>query len=461
MFLKNTINATSRLVPLHKQLRLTNKIMGVSRRLFGDTDARTFDENPPADISNIPLEEIDISNPFLVKQGKWQAYFKRLREESPVHYTPKSPFGPFWSVTLHEDVGFVDRNHDLFTAAPYIVLGEPPTGLIADTFIANNPPIHTARRKAVQAVVGPQNLKEFEGLIRKRTQKLLDSLPVNQPFDWVQTVSVELTSQMLATLMDFPFEERHNLIAWSDCAVSHDKMTGGGVDVHTYFKAAADMLEAFTNLWHEKKAKRDRGEPLGFDAMSLMLQNEKTKDLAEKKPIEFIGDLALLIVGGNDTTRNSMTGGVWAFHQYPEELQKLKDNPDLMPNAVSEIIRWQTPLAYMRRVALQDVEMRGKTIRKGDKVLMWYVSANRDESVFEDADRLKIDRSNARNHLSFGSGIHRCMGNRVADMQLMILWQEILARFDRVEVLEAPTPTRSNFVKGYHSMSVKLHPKTS
>jgi cytochrome P450 len=186
-----------------------------------------------------------------------------------------------------------------------------------------------------------------------------------------------------------------------------------------------------------------------------MLANESTKNMIED-PVEFLGNLILLIVGGNDTTRNSMTGGVDALNEFPKEFIKLKNDPSLIPNMVSEIIRWQTPLAHMRRIATQDVELNGKTIKKGDKVVMWYVSGNRDERAIDNPDQFVIDRDKVRNHLSFGFGIHRCMGNRLAEMQLRILWEEILLRFDNIEVVETPKYVQSNFVKGFTKLMVKV-----
>jgi cytochrome P450 len=175
------------------------------------------------------------------------------------------------------------------------------------------------------------------------------------------------------------------------------------------------------------------------------------------RPLELLGNMMLLIVGGNDTTRNSMTGGVLALNQYPEEYAKLLAAPDLIPNMVDEIIRWQTPLAHMRRTVASDVEYGGADFKQGDKVVLWYLSANRDEDVFPDGERFQIDRPNARDQLAFGTGIHFCMGAHLGRMQLQVLWEEIMKRFSRIEVTGEPARVRSNFVRGYSRLPVRLH----
>ena len=453
------IETGTRIVPLEYQVKGSHVVQTVKQRLSLHRPIPNFVETPIPDVNTLAIEDIDVSNPFLYRQDKWQPYFKRLRDECPVHYQKKSPFGPFWSVTRYEDILFVDKNHDLFSAEPIISLGPQPEGLEIETFIAMDPPKHDVQRAAVQGVVAPKNLKQMEDLIRSRTADVLDNLPLNQPFDWVSNVSVELTARMLATLFDFPYEQRRKLAHWSDVAAGSPETFGGTSDTHEAFTTAAEAARLMSQLWREKAARKAAGEELGFDLISLLLSNDDTKDMINR-PMEFMGNMVLLIIGGNDTTRNSMSGGVLALNQFPDEFTKLKNNPALIPSMVSEIIRWQTPLAYMRRVAKEDVELNGQTIKKGDKVVMWYASGNRDERSIENPDQFIIDRKNVRNHLSFGFGVHRCMGNRLAEMQLRILWEEILQRFENIEVMSEPKKIQSNFVRGYTEMMVTITPKT-
>ena len=400
-----------------------------------------------------PLDEIDFSDPRMFLEDNWYAYFARLRDEAPVHYQAESPFGPFWSVTRFDDIVAVDSNHQDFSSEPVIVIGDPEEDMPLDMFIAMDPPKHDLQRRAVQSVVAPRNLAQMEALIRSRVADILDNLPVGETFNWVDEVSINLTTQMLATLFDFPFEQRSKLTYWSDMATAAPEISGGDADPQEREAAMMDCLATFTQIWHERKG----SDSDSFDLISLLQRDPITCDMVVN-PIEFLGNLVLLIVGGNDTTRNSATGGVLALNQNPAEYDKLRTDPGLIPSMVSEIIRWQTPLAHMRRRATRDLEFRGQKIREGDKVVMWYMSGNRDERSIDNPDAFIIDRKNPRHHISFGFGVHRCMGNRLAEMQLRILWEEIMQRFSFVEVMAEPKRVQSNFVRGYETLPVRVHP---
>ncbi len=403
---------------------------------------------------DIPLEDINPASPRLFSENRWQEYFERLRADDPVHFNETESAGRYWSLTRFNDIKAVDTDWQNFSSNAGITLGLPigvelPEGALQGitTFIAQDPPEHDTKRKTVTGAVAPTNLAKLEPLIRERTVRVLDSLPENEAFDWVDTVSIELTTMMLATLFDFPFEDRRKLTRWSDVVFAIPQPGGIIETIDQRREELLECLEYFMRLWNERK------ENPGEDLVSMLVHGEDTKDMP---PMEYLGNLLLLIVGGNDTTRNTMSGSVYGLNKFPEQYDNLVANPELIPKMVSEVIRWQTPLAYMRRTANNDCIIGGKQIKKNDQILMWYVSGNRDADVFENADELDIERHNARQHVSFGFGIHRCMGNRLAELQMRILWEEILQRFEKVEVLEEPERTLSSFVKGYTYMPVKV-----
>ena len=395
----------------------------------------------------LPIDEIDVARPGLFQSDTHWPYFERLRREDPVHYCADSEFGPYWSVTKYKDIMAVDTNHQVFSSDASvggISIAGSPNEEGPSMFISMDPPKHDVQRKTVSPAVAPQNLHAMEPLIRERTQRVLDGLPIGEPFDWVDRVSIELTTQMLATLFDFPFEERRKLTYWSDLTVADN-------ETMTEEEVRAELMNCafyFQNLWNVRK-----DAPPAGDLISMLAHGESTKDMPL---MEFLGNILLLIVGGNDTTRNSITGGLLALNQFPDEYAKIRADPSLIPAMVPEIIRWQTPVAHMRRTAKTDIEFGGKTIRAGDKVIMWYASGNRDETAIENPDAFIIGRERPRQHLSFGFGLHRCVGNRLAELQLRILWEEIMKRFPRLEVVGEPDRVPSAFVRGYSSMQVVI-----
>ncbi|MEZ5225865.1 MAG: cytochrome P450 [Acidimicrobiales bacterium] len=411
-----------------------------------------------ADADQLAIDEINVLNAHLFAEHRWFDYFARLRREDPVHFNELETAGRYWSVTRYDDVRAVDSDWKTYSSADGITIGPrigspmPETvGSGSASFIAMDPPDQTAQRKTVRGISAPSSLRNLDDLIRERTVGVLESLPEGETFDWVESVSIELTTLLLATLFDFPLEDRYKLTRWSDVATSIPQ-PGGIVESGAQQRAEIrECLEYFEQLWIERETNP------GFDLVSMLVHGDATRHLPASA---HLGNIFLLIIGGNDTTRNTMSGSVYGLNQYPDQYAQLIADPSLVANLVPEIVRWQTPLSYMRRTATCDTELGGKQIRKDDQVLMWYLSANRDESVFGDnADAIDLHRPNADRHLSFGYGVHFCMGSRLAELQLRVLWEEILARFERIEVQDDPTYTFSSFVNGYAKLPVSVQRK--
>ena len=404
------------------------------------------------DPATIPLDEIDVAQPALFEADAYWPFLDRLRKEDPVHYCKDSQFGPYWSVTKFHDIMEVEGNPKVYSSAEGISIAPVNTSTLpVEMFIAMDGPRHAEQRKTVQGVVAPRNLANMEPLITERVAKILDSLPIGETFNWVDKVSIELTTQMLATLFDFPFEDRRKLTFWSDVATTQPGPGGLVETVEERRDVLMDCLASFTKLWNERV-----NEPPRDDLISMLAHGEATRNM---QPYEFLGNLMLLIIGGNDTTRNSISGGVLVLNENPDEYKKLRENHSLITNMIPEIIRWQTPLTSMRRTVTEDTVLGGKNLKKGDKVVLWYVSGNRDEEVIDKPYEFIIDRERPRHHLSFGFGVHRCMGNRLAEMQLRILWEGIMERFEFVEVVGEPVRSLSTLIKGFSELPVKLHPK--
>ena len=404
----------------------------------------------------LPLDEIDVSNPRLYQDDVIGPYFARLREEAPVHWCARSAYGPYWSITRYQDIVTVNADDTRVSCSYELgghILGYDTMfrshGVDARMFQSTDPPVHTAQRKAIAPIVARASVREMETRIRELCGAILDTLPVGETFDWVERLSIELTTQVLAMLFDFPWEKRHLLTRWSDVAVSEPGF--GIVDSwEGRRQELEDCFATFAELWRE----RATGEPRG-DLLSLMIQSEGTRNLS---PGEFLGNLINLIVGGNDTTRNSLTGGVIALNRYPAEYDKLRANPALVASMVPEIIRWQTPISHMARTAVQDFDLGDAHIKAGDRIAMWYISGNRDERDITAPEDFIIDRDNPRRHLSFGFGTHHCVGYRLGELQLQIAWEEILKRFRHVEVMGEPRRVCSNIIHGYSALPVRLHP---
>ncbi len=408
--------------------------------------------DPDLDPYDIDLADLNVANPELFRQQLVYRYFQRLRDEAPVHYCAQSQYGPYWSISRYHDIMEVEKNHQVFSSSyefgGVTITGTPSSSNEIPNFISMDPPTHDVQRKAVAPGLAPRRLHELRTLIRSRAGNILDALPLNETFDWVSAVSVELTGRMLATLFDIPQEDRHLLVKWSN-AISNADDPAYASSAADFYRALAEIGEYFQEVWDERKS---RSEP-GDDLISMLAWGEHTKDMGSK---QMLGNVILLLVGGNDTTRNSISGGLAALNQFPAQYDKLRSNPALVASMVPEIIRWQTPLVAMRRTAVEDFTFHGQNIAKGDMVIMWYLSGNRDPRAIDQPDEFIIDRSRPREHLSFGFGIHRCLGNRLAEMQLTILWEEILKRFEHIELVGEPVRASSTVFHAIQSMPVKI-----
>jgi len=401
-----------------------------------------------------PLAALDPAQPALFQSDTMWPTFERLRREDPVHYTADSEFGPYWSITRYNDIMAVDTNHQVFssdyTRGGITIAGGSTNMEPLPMFIAMDPPRHDVQRKAVSPAVAPPALAAMATEIRERAAAILDGLPIGEEFDWVDLVSKELTAMTLATLFDAPQEDRRKITYWSD-VVTTVPMPGALVETfEEKMQVFGEYNAYFAALWNKKV----NAAP-NHDLISMLAHHPATRHMEAR---EYFGNVVLLTVGGNDTTRNTISGSVLALNQNPDQYAKLRANPSLIPSMVSETIRWQTPLAHMRRTAVEDIEFQGKKIRAGDKVVMWYVSGNRDDEVIERPNDYIVDRERPRTHISFGFGIHRCVGNRLAELQLTIIWEEIMKRFPEIIITQEPKRTYSTFVRGYESM-MTLIPK--
>jgi cytochrome P450 len=399
---------------------------------------------------DIDIDAIDVSQPEYFQNDTIDLYFQRLRNERPIHYCAESRFGPYWSITKFDDIMAVEKDHQNFSSNAFlggIQLTDFPKGMERANFINMDPPEHDAQRKIVSPIVAPSNLASMEGTIREHVIDILDQLPNGEVIDWVDKVSIELTTRMLATLFDFPFEERRKLTYWSEVA-SADLATSDKIKTEEQRIAAlGECLTTFKQLMTERANLPPKNDLVSMLAHSPMVNMDDQ---------QFLSTLILLIIGGNDTTRNSISGGLLALMQNPEEFAKLRANPSLVNSLIPEVIRWQTPLTHMRRTTTKAVEIGGVAIPAGAKVVMWYLSGNRDEQVIDKADQFIVDRKNPRHHLSFGFGIHRCVGNRLAEMQIRVLWEEILSRNMAFELAGEAERTHSNVIHGITTMPVRV-----
>ena len=438
---------------------------------------KTFSSN-----AHLPIHEfesdVNLTDLDLFTNGQPFDQFKKMREKAPIYlHAPflNDPEPGFWSLTRYEDILKVSSNPKTFSSqagtGTMITLGSedrrhPKLWRSAVDHMLNlDGDLHINLRREHMPFFKPNYVADLRIKVSAKVQALLDDINPNEPCNFVTAFSQQLPIFTLSEILGIPEEDRQKLITWMEFLelaqyIQVEQMKKELEGQKTNEPVNTDMLEMFNNMIDEMFE-------YGRDIMNAKRKNPSDDLLSaianaelegQQLSPEFLdGSWLLIIFAGNDTTRNSLSGGVLALNENRDQFNKLKADHGLIKSLVPEIIRWQTPLMHMRRIATRDVELGGKLIKKGDKVVMWYVSGNRDESVIEKANEFIIDRANPRLHLSFGFGIHRCMGNRLGEMQLRIVWEEILKRYSDIEVVGEPKRVLSNFVRGIEYMPVVLH----
>ena len=400
--------------------------------------------------------ELDRWETFL--NGQPHDIFTRLRKEAPIYWHEEHlPFEEgFWALTKHEDIVKVSKDPKTFSSAkPGILMtyGDPEvadpvaTAALVSNMIAMDPPQHTTYRKMVSPKFSPRSLKDMEDGLRKKVKELLDQASKQKEFDFVTEISEKIPLWVLCEMMGIEESQRQkvreivNNLTDASSNQNPDNAVQIWVNYMELFKMGRDMIE------ERRKNPTD-------DLMSLVANTEVE---GEGLPQELLdGFMLLMVIAGNETTRNTMTGGLIALSQNPEEKQKLINDPSLISNAADEMLRWVSSVIYMRRTAACDTEIRGQSIKKGDKLIMWYGAANRDEEVFKDAHLFKVDREDAAKHIAFGAGQHLCLGHRLGKLQIKILYEELLASFPNIEVISEPTRIPSNFLDGISHLKVRI-----
>jgi cytochrome P450 len=416
----------------------------------------TGELNIPAamDAETIALNTLDVSEQDRFEAGNYHPYFARLRREDPVHYCTSDRFGPYWSVTRYQDILEVEKNHAVFSSdRKYggVTIADDDFSEVLElgaSFLTMDRPQHTIHRGIVAPAFSPGNVRALESQIRNMVSEILADLPLNAEFDWVDRVANLLPINVLALLFGVPASDGAKLLRWSNLLIGTDDL-----EVVESRARAAEELTDFADYFLALRAQSEGADP-GNDLMSLVAHGEASRDMSRS---DFLATMSLLLIGGNDTTRNTISGGLWALTRFPVQFELLRERNELLPGAINEMLRWVSPVFHMRRTATRDIQLRGRQIRAGDKVVLWYVSGNRDEETYPEPDEFRIERNGAR-HLSFGAGIHYCIGSRIAEMQLRVLWEELLKMDRKIEVTGEPSRLWSNFINGIKSLPVRISP---
>ena len=403
--------------------------------------------------------QIDLKDPGLYERGVPHEAFAQLRRERPVYWNPEADGAGFWALTRYEDIVEVSRQPDLFSSAHEngghrifneneVSLANSGESLIGIPFISLDPPRHQEYRRTLVPGLSSARLTEMEGRIRARVADLMDRTPLGEPVDLVQALAAPLPLLTLAELLGLSPDMWAALYRWTNAFI--------GEDDPEFRKDAAEMGQIMQEFvgWCAELYESRRSQPT--DDIASMLANAAV----DGEPMsfrDFLGNMILVLVGGNETTRNSISHTVVSLAADPGQWARLRAEPEAIKVAVREMVRHATPVMHMRRTAMADTEIRGQAIRKGDKVVLWYASGNRDEALFPDPDRFDLGRGDIR-HIGFGTGQHVCVGSRLAEMQLRVVFQVLAERVRGFELLATPRRFRSNFINGLKDVQVRLEP---
>jgi cytochrome P450 len=412
----------------------------------------------------VPLDQVDLTDLDAFARNEGWAMFDRLRAEDPVHWTPEAPPNSgFWALTRHADIDTVDRDPETFTSTQYVNLEEVDDDLMdrRRSMLETDGLRHRALRKLIQREFSQRSLtRNYEDFLGGLTKVTVDNALQNSEFDFVEKVSADFPINVLVRLLDVPVSDTGMLIDWgnqmignTDPDYSEHLITDPDSDQykHLPFRSPAS-LEVFE---YGRELARQRKGGDGTDLISILV-NRTPEDGEPLSATDFDNYFLLLVIAGNETTRHAISQSMLALIENQDQLKRLQEQPELIPNAVEEFLRWASPVYHFRRTATRDVELGGKSIKAGDKAVMWFASGNRDEAVFEDPYRFDVTRTNI-DHLTFGKGSpHACLGSSLARMEIRLMFTELIPRIASIELNGEVTRVRSNFVNGIKKFPVRV-----
>jgi cholest-4-en-3-one 26-monooxygenase len=399
------------------------------------------------------LSDIDLAHPDNYHSGPPHHMFEVLRREAPVFWHPDAETPGFWALTCHAEVAHASRNPQIYSAQQRTVFmfesNEEDLTNLQMMLVTRDPPNHTKLRRLVSLGFTPRRIAMLEEKVRLRAGEIIDRVAARGECDFVTDLAADLPLQVIAELVGVPMEDRGKVFEWSNKLIGFDDPEYSG-DREQQKQSAMDVY-----LYANQLAEKRREEPKD-DLTSIIMNGEV--DCERLTEMEYDLFFLLLIVAGNETTRNAISGGMLALIQHPEQRARLIANPALMTSATEEILRWVTPVNCFRRTAMQDTEIGGQAVREGDQVVMFYPTANRDERVFANPGQFDVART-PNDHLAFGMGTHFCLGNALARLEIKIMFEELLRRLPDIELAGPVERLRSSFINGIKRMPVRFTPE--